>query len=352
MLRDHPIGINPMSDSTGVLPEGEYGPQFFRVRARSCGALACNQTDAQGIIKTQYPDDGELREYFATGWEVKAGLDTGTLEIEQIIERTYFDDYLSFGQYILYFYELRQQAKRDGDKLMDLFAKLQMNSLYGKFAADPSSYERYRVVSRDEALKYHREENDEDADYIPRGSDMSDFYWDSSDEDWGYAGDFTYERGLLARGLADHERRYYNVATGASITGFVRAMLWRAICKAGRDMVLYCDTDSIAVRGTQHEIELSGNLGAWKHEGLFDRAIILRRKTYAFRRDHADYLARKKSGEKIARWKVAHKGLAEVTPSQMAKVARGEVLKIASKSPVYSAFGSPKFQPRTLQRDF
>ena len=43
----------------------------------------------------------------------------------------------------------------------------------------------------------------------------------------------------------DPKDSFYNVATAASITGFVRAFMWRAICDS--EEPLYCDTDSYHV---------------------------------------------------------------------------------------------------------
>lgn len=359
MLHNHPLSLEYSSNFDDVLPEGtDYGPDFFTVEAVSKGAFATDMPDRNGIVKTFYPTDDVVREYHVTGWELMVALQTQTATIHCVKERHTFEGLISFGQYIRYFYELRKEAKKNKDKFTDVFAKLQMNSLYGKFAADPRRYERYRLVDRDKALEHYIEEYDEKAERIPRGSDMSEFYMDDSDEDWYYSGDFSYAAGLLSRKLAGHEQRYYNVATGASITGFVRAYLWAAICAVGTDMVLYCDTDSIAVRGKTHNVRLSDELGAWKHEGLFDRAIILRRKTYAFRRDHADYekmRSAERDSEKrkaIERWKTAHKGLSDVSPAEMARVAKGEVIKVASDIPVYSAYGAPRFQERTLRLDF
>jgi hypothetical protein len=63
----------------------------------------------------------------------------------------------------------------------------------------------------------------------------------------------------------------------ASITGFVRAYLWRAINECERP--LYCDTDSIICTSYSGKIGLE--LGDWEVEAEPTAAYIAQRKMYA-----------------------------------------------------------------------
>lgn len=110
------------------------------------------------------------------------------------------------------------------------------------------------------------------------------------------------------------QSKFYNVATAASITGFVRAFLLRHIDKVERagGGVLYCDTDSIVCTDVDvpKTFALSNKLGDWSHEGRFDRGAIAGKKLYAFH--GAD-----------GKWKTATKGV-RLKPEEICRVADGE----------------------------
>ena len=50
---------------------------------------------------------------------------------------------------------------------------------------------------------------------------------------------------IVRKNQDEKAKKFFNLATAASITGFVRAKLWRAICECDRPF--YCDTDSLIV---------------------------------------------------------------------------------------------------------
>lgn len=144
---------------------------------------------------------------------------------------------------------------------------------------------------------------------------------------------------LAERELTDDEMRYYNVATAASITGFVRAFLWRSICACGIGTVLYCDTDSIATTDTGNALDTGKELGKWKWEGDFDRAGIGGKKLYIFRGKKS------KSGKR--EYKTASKGV-KLTNSQLWAVARGATIKHTPESPSFSVHSKPRFVARRI----
>lgn len=61
---------------------------------------------------------------------------------------------------------------------------------------------------------------------------------------------------------------FKNVATGASITGFTRAHLLRAMHKLGIEHVIYCDTDGITCTADAHfdNLSFTDALGDWGYE--------------------------------------------------------------------------------------
>lgn len=131
--------------------------------------------------------------------------------------------------------------------------------------------------------------------------------------------------------------RYYNVATGASITGYVRAMLWESI--ATSKGVLYCDTDSIAVRNAGPSVILGKELGQWKLEGEFSKAGIAGKKLYIFKGKNA-------KGKTI--YKSASKG-ARLTHRQLWEVAKGSTVIFKNPVPTFSVTHQTVFTNRTIK---
>lgn len=241
-----------------------------------------------------FPSDNVVREYFVSGWEFLAAIETNTISGWEIISCITFNDSIKFDNYVDHFYTMKSEAKDKGDKAGYIFSKLFLNSLYGKFAANPEKYDEYTVVS-------------------PR-------YIEAAEED-GYNFCAELEQwALMSRPLEEHKQHYYNVATAASITGFVRAYLWRAINKC--EGVIYCDTDSIACASTG-ALELDpSELGMWDIEAQCKYGAVAGKKLYAFMTDSDE-------------WKTASKGV-RLEPDEIVKVAKGQSITYSSESPSYS----------------
>jgi len=309
MLQKHPYSTDYMH-VMGYAKNAD----FYKVRCVSHGAFPFRGMGDPGkAAGLWFPHDSERREYTVTGWEYQAAKDTDTISRPQVVESYLFQNRIDFADYINRFYELRLKAKAEGNEAESLFAKLLMNSLYGKFAANPENYRNYMVVPMD----------------VIGGLEAAG---------WAFAGEIG-PWGLAEAPLYSFQERYYNVATGASITGFVRAMLWRAVC-ASRG-VLYCDTDSIAVIKRGKAITLKDDLGAWKHEGDFDRAGIAGKKLYIFR-GVPDAKGKRE-------YKTASKG-ARLTHSQLWTVARGGNVLFQSDVPTFSVTSAPVFTDRRIKK--
>jgi hypothetical protein len=284
----------------------QHNADFYTVRCISRGAFPERRGNG-GVV---FPDDGEMRYYYVTGWEYRAALDTKTISRITVLESITFCGHTDFIDYVKHFYNKRLECKAAQDDAGSLFAKLLMNSLYGKFAANPEAYKNYMVVPME----------------VIGGLDNLG---------WKFAGEFG-PWGLASSPLEDNKMHFYNVATGASITGFVRAMLWRAICASKG--VMYCDTDSIAVRSAG-KLALGDKLGQWKHEGTFDRAGIAGKKMYIFRpvsRLEDDY-------------KTASKGV-RLTHAELWKVAKGGIVEYERENPSFSVKRAPIFIKREVRK--
>lgn len=301
--------LHPYGDSYNVstsLPRSRGYTQraFITLSCVSRGALPF-----RGKTGLSFPCDDIVRTYTITGWEFLAAIETGTIEDWEIIEVITFNDSIRFDDYIDHFYEMKSNAKAKNDKAGYIFSKLFLNSLYGKFGANPENYNEYTIVK-------------------PR-------YIEAAEED-GYS--FCAEMGpwaLCSRPLDETQARYYNVAVAASITGFVRAYLWRAICECKG--VMYCDTDSIACEDTG-TLELDpSQLGAWDVEAECDYGGIAGKKLYAFHdRDNNE-------------WKTASKGV-RLGADQLMQVASGRDITYNPENPSFSLKRGIKFISRKISK--
>ncbi len=312
MLRDHPYGLH-YSQVEGK-PKGgvkNWGPMFFDIECVAKGAFCFRGTN--GTL--YYPDDDIARIYHVTGWELLAAIDTDTAKDIKFLEYYEFHDLKSFSEYVDEFWDRRLKFKDSGDTHAGDFAKLMMNSLYGKFAANPTKYKNNILVDKD--------------DFYENG------IYDLEDgESWK---DFR-EWVVVSKNQDNDSKRFYNLATAASITGYVRAKLWVAICDA--DTPIYCDTDSITAVGFGDTVKISEKLGDWGIEHYYNRVIVCGKKLYAMRK--AGKLSKDES-----RWKVASKG-ARLNAEDLIKIAAGKTVTYRSIAPTFSV---AKSKPTFLSRD-
>lgn len=317
MMQKHPYSAN-YERISGYAKDSD----FYVVDCISRGALPYRGDGGNNQMHfgLSFPNDETHRTYFVSGWELSSAKDTKSVERIKYIESIRFMRHVSFADYINKFWAAREVAKKAGDILGTLFNKLMMNSLYGKFAANPDNYHNFMIVPPSDAEAFAAGQ----IDGVTGG--------------WQFGGELG--PWLLAqKELDEWQKRYYNVATGASITGYVRAMLWRAIHSSTG--VLYCDTDSIAVKRKGGSVSLGNKLGEWKHEGCFDRAGIAGKKLYIFRG------LPDKAGKRI--YKTASKG-ARLTHAELWKVARGGTVAYESEVPTYSVAKTPFFTNREIKK--
>jgi hypothetical protein len=311
MLAPHPFGASRTTRSVLPKRDADLPRSFVRLVGRSHGALPMRHEDGS----LSFPADELPREFFATGHELIAGLETRTLRIERVISCSTFHETVSFAPFIEHYWNERKKAKAKGDRLRDLVAKRTMNGVYGKLAQDPSRRRVYRVAG--DAIRSGALEREGFAVLGQLGP------W------WLYSRPRPAAFG------------YLNVATAASITGAVRSQLLRAIASA--EDPIYCDTDSLAC-GKLHGQKIGNGLGEWQLEAEARRGWIAGKKLYAIELQ----LTGKPNASDRA-WKLASKGV-QLAPEQIVRVAEGDPIEWASEVPTFRIGKEPVFLTRNVQR--
>lgn len=183
------------------------------------------------------------KELYVTNIDLEAMYDNYDIEDIDFMEGyKYACSYGVFCSYIDYWYNVKQEAKANNDNFRYLLAKIMLNSLYGRFGM--------RIISGKQRLGL----NDE---------------------------------GILTK--TDTKVKKGNgvyIPVAAFTTAYARRDLLREANKlGGRSNVLYMDTDSLHTINPNYAnvgINIdSYKLGAWKLEGVANRGIYIRQKTYA-----------------------------------------------------------------------
>lgn len=333
MTLDHPWGQSfGYSESLDGWSDDKISRAFIELRADSLGAFPVRYkaNNAEGLSAgLHFPADGEKRRFTITGWEYLAALETGTLRNAEIEMVRYYYDKISFGEYVEHFFAIKAEADRwlariDADHpeygywaATRLFAKIFLNSLYGKFASNPENYAEYMTIPANGLA----------------GAEAI--------EGWDFCKLLSQDTAVVTRPLPEEKHRFYDVAVAASITGAVRAKLWKAIC--GAEGVLYCDTDSLACR-SPGTIEIGDKLGQWEIEARCDRAAIAGKKLYAFHRKEGTY-----NPDKHSEYKIASKGV-RLTASEIIDIASGKEKLFIPEVPTFSIRREPIFTPRNVRQ--
>ncbi len=238
--------------------------------------------------KTHYPT-GEYT-IKTTSWEFNTAMDIGLVEVDEILNIFYTPEVTNFSGYVDHFYDIRKKYKDNGDKLGEQIAKLFLNSLYGKFGANPENYSDFYIDEYNQKL-------------IENG--------------WNIHTEIDDKKCLYVR--PSSQRQYINVATAASITGAVRAMLMEGLHSVKNPV--YCDTDSIICEETNC-LRLGSALGEWDLEFLPVEAHIAAKKIYALRDAHGNE-------------KISSKGF-KATYNDVVRLVRGETINWKNDAPTFS----------------
>lgn len=154
------------------------------------------------------------------------------LENNQIIDVGAFAVYEGgpiFSSYVEYFYNERLKAKAAGDRVRDKLFKMLLNSLYGKFGQTGETWEPVG------------EADPEQVGIIEKLN-----YQTGQRETLKIFG------GTIFKKMTETEAFNSFPAVAAHVTAYARMTLWKYIEIAGKENVLYCDTDSIFVNEIGH----------------------------------------------------------------------------------------------------
>lgn len=351
MMHDHPTGsAMHRRDDFGKMTRSEIERSFVHIK---CFASGCFPTRAEGSEGLHFPK--AHGEYRVTGWEYLAAKDLGLIDDEKIIEVRYSEESITFRDYVTHWYEYKNSHPKKTDPINYTIGKIMMNSLYGKLAQNPERYHDYKIVPDNAALPCNRPIVDDKKICRVCGFHEMDHGWlfyttfegktfHRRESLWKYR----YRHGIEW----EAKPLYKNVATGASITGFARAALLRAIHMVGEEHIIYCDTDSLVVG--QHAdtsvLPQSDKIGDWDVE--INRAPIghfCGKKLYAIDIDPSKSCGCATRNGKCERHKVVTKG-ARLTYKEVEKLANGESILYEPEAPSFSLARGPIFTDRTLRK--
>ena len=346
----HPLGmVSSVGKTIGA------NTCFVKVKGRNYGAFPLRVKG--GGLKF----DQKYGVFHVSIHEYKKAIELGLFKCDEVILAVDFDpeDMGSFGEFVDTYYEARLLAKAENDAVNEMFYKLILNSAYGKFSQNPDRYEDSMICVA--GWQYcPGEVCDCQKDDCECGKwsvkEMSTLHEDERDNFW-----------VWRKNSEDNSR--FNVATGASITGFSRALLMEAIHSSTRPC--YCDTDCVICEGLP--LAQSGvNLGEWKLEAEGTHIAIGGKKLYALldadqgRWKQRELDAAKKGKPVLDRRngtrleyirmgvvklqcvKKANKGVV-VTAQEIVEVAQGGEVESIRDAPSFSLSGQYRFMRRTVR---
>lgn len=332
VMRDHlhPVGIRKIH-GTRISAD----TAFVRCIGKNDGAFPVRQKDGRLDFTVR---SGAFN---VSIHEFRAGEDTGSFKCERVLETIDMPERIHFDQYVDHFYNARLAAKASGDVIRTLLFKFVLNSSYGKFAQNPENFSDWCITRADELPEQW---HDCRPGCLPDEDGQCPKRWTAGFINLGY---IMWER--PAKGRHDG---YYNIATGASITGAARSVLLRGI--HATPCPLYCDTDSIISDGPSGVVQNDTLLGGWKLEAEGQSIAIAGKKLYAvfdggltaIPDDHGKTDFVPGYGNCI---KKAHKG-ANLSGAEVYTVAMGGEVEYCKPAPAFRFDGNHTFTRRIIRR--
>ncbi len=135
-----------------------------------------------------------------------------------------------FSSFVDYFHKLKTESDLNGTTSSRLFAKLMMNSLYGKFGQASNSWKKI---------------GEDDIDKV----EVNEVFSSDGKKRWLW---YTFA-GQVWEIQRSGEAFNSFPAISAHVTAYARRYLYELILKAGRRHVYYCDTDSLFVSETGYK---------------------------------------------------------------------------------------------------
>ena len=230
---------------------------------RYCVVARCQLTTEEPV----YPVEHESKLLFPVG-QFEAVLSTPELahalargRVTKITDIALYESAPIFWHYVHELYDLRMEAHRDGNAVLEWQCKRLLNALYGKFGQRGRVYETVTQSA---------------------GPEIS--VWTEIDADTGEVRNLRQFGGLIQEQKTEGESRDSHPAIAAHVTAHGRIALWEWIERAGRAHVLYVDTDSLLVDAVG-AARLAGSvepnvLGRLKCEGVFATGHLYGLKDY------------------------------------------------------------------------
>lgn len=350
MQEHHPTGTEfKWQDDFTDMDDDEISRAFIVLKCYADGCFPLRD----GIHGLQFPR--AHGEYRVTGWEYLAARDLGLIEDVELISVRYTDDSITFAPYVQHWFDYKQRHNKKTDPINYTIGKIMMNSLYGKLAQDAGKYSDYKIVPTTEKLPCNSPHPD------AKGKCKICGYLDI-DHGWSFYTKFEGKTFWRRDSLWKHKYRlgveweakplYKNVATGASITGYARASLLRAIHAVGREHVIYCDTDSLVVTQFANVSKLpqSDEIGDWECE--INRAPtghFCGKKLYAIDIDVSKKCRCVERDGHCPRHKVVTKG-ARLTFKEIEAIASGEEILYEPQAPSFSLANGIGFIDRRIRK--
>jgi hypothetical protein len=327
MTKPHAFGLE--FETMSKLPKHGAEQCFVRFIGHCSGGLPHRGED-QRLSFAEH--DGE---FFVTGWEFLAARKAGCVTVREMISVHRPIECRDFSRFVNHFYKIKRESVKGSSD--ELFAKLFLNSSYGRFALNPREFKDAVMLGAGE----EPEENEANRKKIKklvkkkhpgiRGESLREkcaAYWAGFDGKWELANTFE-DEGIYIweKSVEVRSNSFYNVATAASITGCVRAFMFESLRKVKRPV--YCDTDCILCEDTG-DLTLGPGLGEWKLECVSEPGgvWIAAKKLYALKKAGV-------TGKKA--WKIACKGV-RLTPKEICRVAEGERITTTLDAPTFSLF--------------
>jgi hypothetical protein len=363
MCHDHPCGnIRQRLSYTAFnsLTREEKQRCFIRLTCKAKGCFPFR-------TKTGLEFPHMQGEFYITGWEYIAALELNLVSNVEFLEIISLPNTINFKAYVDHWYELKRNTDKNLDPIHYIIAKIMMNSLYGKSAQNIARYFDYKILPCGTALCEEPVPSKKDHTICKLcGEKLMDHGWRKSVEYedievhrraalWKY--EFRFGKEWEGQPL------YNNVATGASITGFTRAHLLRAIYTVGIKNVIYCDTDSIICKASADlsKLGMTDKLGDWGDEGTGSIGHFAGKKMYGIILDKICKTHNAPTGEKCKdcyqpeethgkahKVKIASKG-SKLTLTDIEALMRGEKVVWKSEFPSFSVAGRPDFVVRNIR---
>lgn len=324
---EHPL--SDLWESLDHPPRSKRAVWFAEFKGRNRQAIPVN-THAEGY-------QGDFRQtglnfalqqgsFFACSHELVPALAAGLVFIDEWIKILRPLEQGTFDKFVHKWNREKIDAEQRGDKAGRLFAKLILNSAYGKTGQDPSAFKDYKILRN--IMQDHRLRED---GYEPNVRISEDPFIE-----------------IWSRKAPFHGHGFYNVSIAASVTSAARAVLLAALQLA--DEPIYCDTDSIVCRDFKGHTD-PVELGAWKLEAEAQFAAIAGKKLYCLF-DRVPVPEKKYPMGKCGRiWPVkwASKG-GDLTPSEIVKIAKGGTVEKTAEVPSFSLSRGISFTTRKFRK--